>query len=240
MRRFERTWPTAVTAIAGGALAGWMATGSAIGLRSHQAVDPWSHPGAHELAVPAVESTPSFHSAKSSGDGRIALSVMATLDTEALLDVLRSGEHDVDRRNAAIALGASPEPSRVLPALMIALRSDASPAVRFMAAESLGRLERSASAGMLGVALAADDDLRVREAAAAALGAVGDPASVPALRAAALEDEADDVRVQAVRALLVIGDGTAFRAVEDVLRADPSPTVRRSVMDGMRARSARR
>lgn len=157
--------------------------------------------------------------------------IIAKKNAELLLEQLSRSKHVRERRNAAIGLGTSQEPQRVLGALMIALRTDADATVRFMAAEAMGRLGSADAVSALAVSLVRDPDVRVREAAAGALGVIGHPSVVPSLADALANDPEADVRIQAARALARIGDKRSWAAIAQAQRKDPSEWVRQSLFD---------
>ncbi len=229
MKRYDRTWPMSLAAIAVGGAIGF----SLFGPHHFQFGDDVPK---HELtaragapAGPAVEKKLLPPRARRPMEPieiedvepreRIQITRFVGMSTDETLQVLRSAPSADDRRNAAIFLGTSGDPGRVLGAMLIALRTDDSAEVRFTVAESLGRLGRTHAKGPLHLAATLDEDLRVRESAAAALGTLGHPESVPVLGEVLATDVSDDVRVQAALALIRIGTPEARLHVDAAVRS---------------------
>jgi HEAT repeat protein len=124
-----------------------------------------------------------------------------------------------------------PQPSATIAALGGAL-SDASPAVRLAAVNSLGGLQDPAAIAALARALKEDTDARVREAAAWALGEIDDSRAVPHLLEALKSEKVSKVREKIVEALGEIKDPSAVAGILNVLK-DPSAEVRRAAVDAL-------
>ena len=203
MKRFDRTWPTAIGAIGLGTFLGWATFGQHVGYEDSHSFD-------YTIEVPAGRPTPSAETQTSVRVGEHQLgAVIRHVPTDVLLDRLRSNEDHVLRRNAAIMLGSHPDPEHVMGALTIAMRSDEHVEVRFKAAESLGRLDSWVAVAPLRSAATLDSDLRVREAAVAALGHIAHAEAIPTLLQVLANDPSEDVRAQAEIALRRIADGQA-------------------------------
>lgn len=235
MNGYDRTWPTAVAAIGLGSLMGWAAFGSQSFER--ETVIRFDSPVPVEAAkaVPVREllDVKTVPTAPRVTDRARQIQVLAGLGPDGLLELLRTGQHAVDRRNAAVLLGAHPRPQVVMGALMIALRTDDSPEVRVESAESLGRLGVRDAMGPLHLAATLDGDAGVREAAVAALGRVGQSQSIPILSEVLRTDPSEYVRAQAVRSLMAIGDKDAWDAVRPTLGEPGSDIVGRALAEAL-------
>jgi HEAT repeat protein/beta-lactamase regulating signal transducer with metallopeptidase domain len=124
-----------------------------------------------------------------------------------------------------------PENTSAVNALVETL-TDANPAVRLAAAQSLGSLEDPRAIVALAKALKEDADARVREAAANSLGEIDDNRAVPHLIEALRAEKVGAVKVQIVEALSEIDDPSAVAAVATVVR-DPSVAVRRAAVSAL-------
>ena len=115
---------------------------------------------------------------------------------------------------------------------LVATVTDANPAVRLAAVQSLGQLEDPRAIAALAKALKEDTDARVREAAAHSLGEIDDARAVPHLLEALKTEKAANVKTQIVYALKEIDDPQAVPAIM-ALAKDPSVQVRRVVADAL-------
>lgn len=235
MNRYDRTWPIAVAAIGVGSLMGWAVFGPhSHGVESEVHFGVRHVPSVHPApaAEPAVVKTARARAATAGRAQQVAL--LAQLEADRMLEVLRKGERAVDRGNAAVLLGAYPRPEHVTGALMIAMRTDASPAVRSKSAASLGRLGMRAAMGPLHLAATLDADQRVREAAVGALAAVGQAETIPMLADILSTDPSESVRAQAVRSLIAIGDKEVWDELGPLLRNERSEVVGQALQEALR------
>lgn len=133
------------------------------------------------------------------------------------------------RRKGAEELGHLRRAAAVEP-LMQAL-GDKHPAVRSMAADSLGLLRAVQAGGFLARMLSSDKDPAVRQSAATALAYLGDPSSAAAL-IGALGDGSLGVRYASVRALGALRAVQASSALAKAL-SDPDVGLRRSAASAL-------
>lgn len=238
MKRYDRTWPVAVLAIAMGALSGraFLAPLEALfqprpatGVVRAPATTPSAPPERAVVREPVVGKV-----AASVAAGRDrTLTVRTTRELEGLLDALRTSTVASERRDAAALLGATPYPARVLGALMIAVATDEDAEVRTWCARSIGRLGSPEGLGSLEVAARLDADPLVRAAAVDALAELGGAEALPVLTVILSTDRAEEVRAGAAKALLRTGDPEVMRVVAKLLEGEKSDVVRRAVWEEM-------
>jgi len=206
MKRYDRTWPLSVAAMAVGGFVGWALFGPGhvhFGSQHHHVSElvGVDHPAAVEGAPVLVD----FRAPRRLE--RLGVARLAGLSTEGVLEVLRSGQAYEDRRAAAALLATrGRDASMILGALMIAARTDAHEAVRAKAAESLGWLGAEDALGSLHLAARHDGSPQVREAAVKAMRTIGHVSSLPVLLDVLGKDASPRVREQARLAMTEIRD----------------------------------
>lgn len=253
MRRYERTWPTAVLAIGVGALAGWAVFGPSSFsftlplLRSEATTPPpdvlerdWRgefpvHPASRARPAPPVRPAPAARpQVPVPGPGQRLVvqrrrTWPAAIPTEKALEMLREDRMPGNRRLAAAALATNGRAGEVAGALMIAAASDPDASVRASAIQSLGRRGEPAVVPALLVAVS-DTDIGVRAAAVTALSEFDTPTVLATIAGVLADDPAEHVRAQAAIILGRTGWSEARAPLERARRADVSETVRRAAV----------
>lgn len=146
-----------------------------------------------------------------------------------LLDLLQDPDPRV--RGAAARSLATADPTRALPALMLALRDDHRD-VREDAARALGSLEASAAAAALASLSASDPSRAVRYTALRALGEIGSDAAVEGLTAALVDARNDNLRERVAHALGTTRNPASFAPLRS-LTDDPDRDVRHAALEAL-------
>jgi HEAT repeat protein len=223
MRRYDRTWPTAVLAIASGALLGAWATT----LVSEP--EPAERPERTQAFEPsfAIERSRSEAESERAAPPRLARGLLE-MGNDEVLAMLRYDDQAELRRLAASLVGANPSIGEGPAALMVAAAGDVDASVRAAATQSLGRLHYVGAVPVISVA-ASDAEVEVRRAAMEALRQIRDISGQPALIAALEGDADDEVRSLAARALGDVAQAEGRRALDAALRRERSDDVRRTI-----------
>lgn len=228
MKRYERTWPSAVLAIATGALLGaWVTT-----LVSER--EPAEQPERARAFEPSFAIERDVRASderrvvqERAAEPRLARGLLE-MGNDEVLAMLRYDEQAELRRLAAALIGANPSIDGGPAALMVAAASDVDASVRAAATHSLGRLHYVAAVPVISLA-AKDADVEVRRKAIDALRQIGDISGQPAL-VAALEGDADEeVRALAARGLAEVADAEGRSALDAALRRERAEQVLRTI-----------
>ncbi len=165
-----------------------------------------------------------------------ALESLSELGSEVLDPVVELLEDpDEEIRSGAIAVAASFDDARVVPALVTRL-GDPDWWVRLTAAEALGRIgDPAAVDGLSGVL----DDPEARWAAVEALGRIGDIRALPGL-ARLLKDPAVEVRIEVLLAMRHFTHPRILEALRRVATTDPDRIVRSRALEVAEEIAARR